>query len=53
MGHLWAEVGLGDGSGWFSGLRWGWFEWFPGQAMNNLHIFTIEKKAQREEEWST
>jgi hypothetical protein len=28
-------------------LRWGWFELPLGQGMNNLHMFAIEKKAQR------
>jgi hypothetical protein len=26
--------------------RRGWFEMSPGQGVNNLHIFAIEKKAQ-------
>jgi hypothetical protein len=33
MGGPWAEVG--------------WFELSPGQGVNNIHIFAIEKKAQR------
>jgi hypothetical protein len=27
------------------GLRWGWLELSPSQAVNNLHTFAIEKNA--------
>jgi hypothetical protein len=29
-------------------LRWEWFELSPGQGVNNLHTFEIEKKTQRQ-----
>jgi hypothetical protein len=29
------------------GQSWRWFELSPSQHVNNLHMFTIEKEAQR------
>jgi hypothetical protein len=39
-------VGRGVGGPW---AKWGWFELFSHQGLNNSHTFAIEKKEQRKE----